>query len=551
MFLSIFILPLSLFAEVISTINKSGEDYNTLTLWEDAVDGTLSEVQTAEVYADDGALDDRVTINGSVTAVDKYMNLTVAAEDRHVGVWDDSKMRIVPTSAGTILSNQDPWTRVTWFQILLYAGDSTGYYAGSSSGTLSHCIIDGSNDVLASAIYSVGSYNKFYRNIIYDHNEPFFAAVRIAGGDYNKFYNNTIYNSYMGFRTSNATDLIINNAIFSSLANGDFYDTNGDASSDYNCISEMTHPGTPAANNLYGQGAGQCVVSTVDGSQDFRLKNILSPTYQAGTDLGSPYDIDVDGSSITGSWSIGASQSYQESLPARTNYTADVDCLFALIMEADESPIEDMSVNGLDGVLSGAGEPNWATATPDPVSYSSGYFEWDNSNDRVDVSTAIAIAKRDFSAVLWHYGTMDGYDTMLYFDDNFRIARHGSGHGIAVIIAGTSGTIIRVDSPGVFGAWWTHVAITWDDSASTLLVYVNGGIKVMSSSSGYDSAGQVDDIIYLGRRGTLSAMAGSLDEVAVFKRILTVDEIVDIGQQGLYYSAPPAAPTSGVVPQIW
>ena len=31
----------SAFAETVSTINKSGEDYDTLTLWEDAKDGDL------------------------------------------------------------------------------------------------------------------------------------------------------------------------------------------------------------------------------------------------------------------------------------------------------------------------------------------------------------------------------------------------------------------------------------------------------------------------------------------------------------------------------
>ncbi|GAG83783.1 unnamed protein product, partial [marine sediment metagenome] len=42
------------YAETVSTINKSGEDYDTLTLWEDAKDGVLSDIQTASCYDDDG-----------------------------------------------------------------------------------------------------------------------------------------------------------------------------------------------------------------------------------------------------------------------------------------------------------------------------------------------------------------------------------------------------------------------------------------------------------------------------------------------------------------
>lgn len=74
--------------EVVSKINCATEDYNTLTLWEDAKDGdlmSLDQQQTAHVYDDDGVLVDGLSISGSTCDETRYMKVTVPSGERHNG----------------------------------------------------------------------------------------------------------------------------------------------------------------------------------------------------------------------------------------------------------------------------------------------------------------------------------------------------------------------------------------------------------------------------------------------------------------------------------
>jgi len=68
------------------TCNKSGEDYDTITLWEDANDGVLSGVIKLTLFDDDGTLTDQVFMAGSTTSSSNYMFITVNDDDWHKGV---------------------------------------------------------------------------------------------------------------------------------------------------------------------------------------------------------------------------------------------------------------------------------------------------------------------------------------------------------------------------------------------------------------------------------------------------------------------------------
>jgi hypothetical protein len=70
-------------------VNKSGEDYNTLTLWEDAKDGNIvaaETVQIADCYDDDGTLiENPIIISGWVTSSTYYIHIKAADGNRHNG----------------------------------------------------------------------------------------------------------------------------------------------------------------------------------------------------------------------------------------------------------------------------------------------------------------------------------------------------------------------------------------------------------------------------------------------------------------------------------
>ena len=83
----------------ISSIKASGGDYTTLTAWEAAKQGVLTDIQVAEVYNDftDG-LDDQLTIAGSTTTTLFYFKVSSPTSTRHTGKAGTGS-KIKPTDA--------------------------------------------------------------------------------------------------------------------------------------------------------------------------------------------------------------------------------------------------------------------------------------------------------------------------------------------------------------------------------------------------------------------------------------------------------------------
>jgi len=139
------------YAETVSTINKSGEDYNTLALWEDAVDGDLvseTRQETAEIYDDEGALSvSGTTINGSTTNATYYMKVTAPVGERHDGTLSDGSSgngALLTRSSNAILVVSDPYTVIEWVQISNTGANSSDYpFYNSAGGTVyvNNCII--------------------------------------------------------------------------------------------------------------------------------------------------------------------------------------------------------------------------------------------------------------------------------------------------------------------------------------------------------------------------------------------------------------------------
>ncbi len=79
---------------------------------------------------------------------------------------------------------------------------------------------------------------------------------------------------------------------------------------------------------------------------------------------------------------------------------------------------------------------------------------------------------------------------------------------------------------------WTHLAVTYDQTAGTAAIYVNG---VLDQTQPYSETINTDPIpLYIGVYG-ISPQAyfdGLLDEIAIFNRALTAGEIVEIHQAG-------------------
>lgn len=311
-------------AEIVSTINKSGNDYATLTLWEAAKQAdlvTAGNIETAECYDDSGALTDAVTIDGSTTNTASYMKITVASGDRHTGKLSSGasgtgfRLNVTNGNNNGILCS-DPAVLVEWLQIVKTATADFGNNCVSNAYITRNCIIKGSaatnstSGIVASSTDAAGGYAA--NNIVYDHFRS--GAAGNTAGIYSDnitygVYNNTIHSCTFGIYPEGhgGTAVTAKNNIVNSGGTTDYYTAGGGFSTTSNNISEdATSPNVAFRN--------KAVTFVDEANDDFHLDSSDTNAKGNGADLGTTpsgvqFDIDNydrDTSGVT--WDIGADQ---------------------------------------------------------------------------------------------------------------------------------------------------------------------------------------------------------------------------------------------------
>ena len=105
------------------------------------------------------------------------------------------------------------------------------------------------------------------------------------------------------------------------------------------------------------------------------------------------------------------------------------------------------------------------------------------------------------------------------------------------------GTAVNVDhsigNDDIVGAGWFHVALTYDTSANSLILYFNGSAVATSTTSltAINTDSVTIDRVYLGKNSNADNTfhQGYIDEYAYFARVLTASEISDIhAAKGLF-----------------
>lgn len=314
------------YAENISTINKTGETYNTCALWEDAVDGDLdgdNRQETGEFYNDDGVLTESAgcTIDGSTTSATDYMKITVPAGERHNGTFYGGGFKIQRTDfsgAGTITIN-DNYTVVEWVTATFdyFSSTVTGIIAVSSDGdnsTVRYTVLANCNNTVAANscdgffVSSGVTGLNVYDNIVHDNERQGFYSFQSAVN----FYNNTSYsNDSAGFRSDTSTS-VCTNCLSIGNAGGDYV----------NSWTLTTSGASDTTGTLDNLVAGDTFVTTTGGSEDLHQKS-GALTINAGTDLGtspSGVEIDIDNrnrDTNNDTWDIGADELVGGAAPRR------------------------------------------------------------------------------------------------------------------------------------------------------------------------------------------------------------------------------------------
>jgi len=237
--------------EQICTINKTGENYDTHVLWEDAKDGNLvtaGQIRIAETYNDDGDMaitGPEIDINGSTADATHYMKITVPDGERHNGT-NNNMTTMVMTSSGDWHNGgirlYDGFSVAEWLIIEVVIGAGHDQYGGITVGSggngsrISNNIIQkisGAKDHTHGISFDGTTVLEISNNIIYDFTGNFEYGILVADNTNNiLLYNNTIVNCTRGIGEVAGKVVLKNNLAQSCTVS--WYNTVMRASSTYN-----------------------------------------------------------------------------------------------------------------------------------------------------------------------------------------------------------------------------------------------------------------------------------------------------------------------------
>ncbi len=196
-----------------------------------------------------------------------------------------------------------------------------------------------------------------------------------------------------------------------------------------------------------------------------------------------------------------------------------------LAMRMDEDPSSN-SCSGGEDVCDYSGEDNHGTSsgsmTSDDIVVGKvgGAIDFDGVDDYLFTDVISSLIIGDFTILMWMKDDSDvnGYWQGIGIDysnaDGVRIARH------RFIISGNDKSF----SPKVDRNVWGHYALVHDSDIKTFYGYTDNNVPVSTTYTGTLSG---DNKIYIGA-STSYKLNGSVDEVIVYDRVLTTDEISDI-----------------------
>lgn len=182
-----------------------------------------------------------------------------------------------------------------------------------------------------------------------------------------------------------------------------------------------------------------------------------------------------------------------------------------------------------------------STRVPVNVTINAGSLNFNGSTDKVNLSLALNSAIdpiNTFTVESWVYPTaMDNdlgnnvgmiignYNT-LFVDMQFMLRKEGTAYQFWVNDSGTTNFKAVSATNAVVLNQWQHVAGVWN--GSDLKIYINGVLaNTTTGVTGASFKSQLNNPIQLGKNLSNEKFVGNIDEVRLWTRALTVDEIMN------------------------
>jgi hypothetical protein len=111
-----------------------------------------------------------------------------------------------------------------------------------------------------------------------------------------------------------------------------------------------------------------------------------------------------------------------------------------------------------------------------------------------------------------------------------------SGSGALALLGYVGNSFLGQIYSGSYGSGFVHIVVTWDGSTDEAEIFLNG---VSSNSGTISGVSRLENDFVLGRKyatESTTSFDGSIDEVSIYNRILTSDEVLELYNSGTGYN---------------
>jgi hypothetical protein len=299
--------------------------YNTMQAWEDDSQGDLvtDGRRAIGVCYNDGPFTDRLVISGSTTDVAHYLKLTVAEGQRHNGLKNTGA--VIDAQGGWTNQNaidvEDEYTQIEWLEIKAVQDSGSGVFFDDSpaadNGLVSNIFVH-SFWQSGNAGVDIGAQNVTVRNSFFTGGSS--DGIRLLANSSASIENCTLYGyalSGNGISDQAGTTVSVKNTISG----------NHSAGSDFKFWSTVAYFG----NNMYSSvtgfdpavhdGGNQLPPANLEylfvdlSTDDFHLETSGHRAGNTGLDLSSSFSDDIDGTTRSGTWDMGADEAVSGTEP--------------------------------------------------------------------------------------------------------------------------------------------------------------------------------------------------------------------------------------------
>jgi len=297
--------------DTVKTIKSSGGDYSSLSAWEAGQQKVISAGNTEQAECYNFQDTTGIIIDGWTTVATGYIRIYTPSTERHTGT-RGTGYRLVVSGAGVdAINNAEEYVRLEGLELKASGSGASGFdHSGSISATVSDqriesCLV---YECAAAGVWMGDGIVKVSNCIIVGNTgDGITCDFGNTGGTF-YLYNNTLCaNTAYGINRTNSTVNAKNNYCGGNTT----ADYTGAFNTKTKCASSDTSGTASYQSIAYSTSAGAYFTSVTAGSQNLHI-GLSSALKDVADDLSGdasyPITVDIDGTTRSGSWDIGADE---------------------------------------------------------------------------------------------------------------------------------------------------------------------------------------------------------------------------------------------------